>query len=171
MPLAPPPGTRRGGSRNRDTLAVVAERAGRPGGSGPREPAAIIVDGANVMGSRADGWWRDRAAAAARLRDELAVLAASGTALLPAGMAPSAGPAYPEIVLVVEGAARGIGGAADGSRLHVVAAPGSGDDTIARLAAETPGQLLVVTADRELRRRSEAAGAQVIGPYWLLGQL
>ncbi|HXW47438.1 MAG TPA: NUDIX domain-containing protein, partial [Streptosporangiaceae bacterium] len=35
------------------------------------DPLTIIVDGANVVGSRPDGWWRDRAAAAARLRDAL----------------------------------------------------------------------------------------------------
>lgn len=134
-------------------------------------PATIIVDGANVVGARADGWWRDRRGAAARLRDDLAGLADRGTALLPAGMTDTPGRAYPEIVLVVEGAARPTTGPADGSRLRVVAAPGSGDDTIARLAAEMPGQRLVVTADRDLRRRSEAAGARVIGPYWLLAQL
>src|SRR5690348_1243771 len=39
---------------------------------------ALIVDGANVMGSRADGWWRDRAGAMARLHGELATLAAHG---------------------------------------------------------------------------------------------
>jgi hypothetical protein len=38
----------------------------------------LIVDGANVMGSRADGWWRDRAGAMARLHGELAALAARG---------------------------------------------------------------------------------------------
>lgn len=134
-------------------------------------PATIIVDGANVVGARADGWWRDRRGAAARLRDDLSRLADHGTALLPAGMAGSPGRAYPEIVLVVEGAARATAGPAGGSRLRVVAAPGSGDDTIARLAAEVAGPRLVVTADRDLRRRSEAAGAYVIGPYWLLSQL
>src|ERR1700752_44896 len=38
----------------------------------------LIVDGANVMGSRADGWWRDRAGAMARLHGELAALASRG---------------------------------------------------------------------------------------------
>ena len=149
----------------------MAERVEGAGRGRPAEPSTIIVDGANVMGARADGWWRDRAGAAGRLRDDLAVLAANGTALLPAQMTTSAGRAYPEIVMVVEGAARAIADQAGGPRLRVVAAPGSGDNTIARLAAETPGPRLVVTADRELRRRSEAAGARVIGPYWLLAQL
>jgi len=53
----------------------------------------------------------------------------------------------------------------------VTAAPGSGDDTIAELAATTGGPRLVVTADRELRGRVTGAGASVTGPRWLLGQL
>jgi len=39
----------------------------------------LIVDGANVVGSRPDGWWRDRAGAAHRLHDQLS------TADLPEG--------------------------------------------------------------------------------------
>jgi len=57
--------------------------------------------------------------------------------------------------------------------VRVVAARGEGDDEIAGLAGRLPGQRIVVTADRELRRRSEAAGAAVAGPRWLtrlLGQ-
>jgi rRNA-processing protein FCF1 len=53
----------------------------------------------------------------------------------------------------------------------VVAAPGSGDDTIAELAASVRGHRVVVTADRELRRRCVAAGATVTGPRWLLDRL
>jgi rRNA-processing protein FCF1 len=53
----------------------------------------------------------------------------------------------------------------------VVAAGGSGDDLIAELAAQLPGQRLVVTADRELRGRCITAGAAVTGPRWLLGML
>jgi hypothetical protein len=110
----------------------------------------LIVDGANVVGSVPDGWWRDRAGAAARLRDRLAAAVAAGTI-----------PAAVEVVLVVEGAARGID-QADGVR--VVAAPGSGDDEIARLARDSDGAGTVVTADRGLRERVSAAGAAVIGP-------
>jgi hypothetical protein len=55
--------------------------------------------------------------------------------------------------------------------VSVAAAGGSGDDLIARLAADLPGRRLVVTADRELRGRAQAAGAAVAGPRWLLGQL
>jgi 8-oxo-dGTP diphosphatase len=168
------------------------------------QPLAFVVDVANVMGSRPDGWWRDRAGAARRLRDQLAVLAASGVPALPETMrAPPLERWFPDFVLVVEGAARSIAAAhAEGSRgserggpsrgasppgsptppgppgmpggagrVRVVAAPGSGDDTIAELARDLPGRRLVVTADRELRDRCTAAGASVTGPGWLLGQL
>ncbi|MFG1804078.1 hypothetical protein ACGFI4_28420 [Micromonospora carbonacea] len=117
----------------------------------------LIVDAANVVGSRPDGWWRDRAGATARLRDALVPLADSG---VPPQLA---GPA--EVVLVVEGAARGVP-AVPGVR--VVAAPGSGDDTIVDLVGAAPGRRrLVVTADRELRSRVGALGAEVHGPRWL----
>jgi 8-oxo-dGTP diphosphatase len=140
----------------------------------------FVVDVANVMGSRPDGWWRDRAGAARRLRDQIAVLAADGVPALPEAMrAPPLERWFPDFVLVVEGAARGIAAAhAAGSepldergRVRVVAAPGSGDDTIAELAGDLPGRRLVVTADRQLRDRCTAAGASVTGPGWLLGQL
>jgi 8-oxo-dGTP diphosphatase len=148
------------------------------------QPLTIIVDVANVMGSRPDGWWRDRAGAARRLRDQLAGLAADGLPALPESMpAPVLERWFPEFVLVVEGAARSLAAAhATGARDHgaaeppdgrirVVAAPGSGDDTIAALAGDLEGRRLVVTADRQLRERCVAAGASVTGPSWLLGQL
>jgi 8-oxo-dGTP diphosphatase len=48
----------------------------------------MVVDVANVMGSRPDGWWRDRAGAAVRLYSELAALAASGRVTLPGDTSP-----------------------------------------------------------------------------------
>jgi 8-oxo-dGTP diphosphatase len=160
------------------------------------EPVTVIVDGANVMGARADGWWRDRAGAAVRLHDELAGLSARGVPSLPDGTTGAALDRwFPRLVLVVEGAARAAadrlaarsaseahrgqarpgdpesGDPESGDGVLVAIAPGSGDDTIAALAAETEGRRLVVTADRELRRRCERAGAAVTGPRWLLGLL
>ncbi len=134
-------------------------------------PLTVIVDVANVMGARADGWWRDRAGAAARLHDEIAALAERGVRALPDSVA---GPAlerwFPCFVLVLEGAARpALGTLPAARRVRAVAAGGSGDDLIASLAASTAGRRLVVTADRELRSRSAAAGAAVTGPRWLLG--
>jgi len=144
------------------------------------QPLSIIVDGANVMGSRPDGWWRDRAAAARRLRDQLIALAARGLGSLPESMhAPALDEWFPDYVLVVEGGARSVAAAHGGgkgqgwpaNRVWVLAARGSGDDTIAEAAREIQGCRLVVTADRELRERCLAAGASVTGPGWLLSRL
>ncbi|MEU7059744.1 NTP pyrophosphohydrolase [Streptomyces sp. NPDC046197] len=113
-------------------------------------PLLVIVDGANVVGSVPDGWWRDRKGAAERLRDRLA---ADGLPDLPREA---------EIVLVVEGAARGVDPVPG---VRVEAAAGSGDDRIVELveqAGERP--VLVVTADRELRQRVRTLGAEVTGP-------
>jgi hypothetical protein len=124
----------------------------------------LVVDAANVVGSRPDGWWRDRAGAAARLLGRLAAL--PGVAL--------AGPDGPftcsEVVAVVEGRARDVP-APDGVR--VVRAAGSGDDAIVEVAAGLAADgvpFLVVTADRGLRARLPAEAA-VAGPGWLLDQL
>jgi 8-oxo-dGTP diphosphatase len=136
----------------------------------------LVVDVANVMGARADGWWRDRAGAAARLRDEISELAVSGLT----GIAPY-DRCFPEVVFVVEGAAaRGLPDdgrtSAAGARrapLRVVRAKGSGDDAIVEVVrnAEPDAGVVVATADRELRSRCEALGASVMGPRTLLGQL
>jgi 8-oxo-dGTP diphosphatase len=137
------------------------------------QPLTIIVDAANVMGSRPDGWWRDRAAAAARLRDELAELAGRGVPELPASIrAPALERWFPCFVLVIEGAARQ-GAVTDGvpGPVRIVLAGGSGDDAIADLARDLAGRRLVVTADRQLRGRCLAAGASVTGPSWLTSQL
>jgi 8-oxo-dGTP diphosphatase len=186
----------------------------------------IVVDVANVMGSRPDGWWRDRAGAAVRLHAQIARLAASGRAILPPrgdrppGDDPGLSgdePGSPEVdapafVLVLEGAARaavsrlpsarpatddaaggtggtdGTGGTSgtDGTsatgavgapgppqpgEVRVVEARGSGDDAIVAVVRELPGRRVVVTADRELRARCVAAGAEILGPGWLLGLL
>ncbi|MFE9093574.1 NTP pyrophosphohydrolase [Streptomyces sp. NPDC007264] len=118
-------------------------------------PLLTIVDAANVVGSVPDGWWRDRKGAAERLRDRLA---ADG---VPGRRDPV------EIVLVVEGAARGV---ASVPGVRVETAPGSGDDRIVELVAAAGHRLcLVVTADRELRRRVTELGAQVAGPRAVRG--
>src|SRR5262249_31953006 len=129
-------------------------------------------EGANVMGSRADGWWHDRAGAMARLHGELAALAADGIARLPDGGGAALDRWYPRFVLVVEGKSRAALDRvpADGA-VQVVAAPGEGDDTIADLAARRPGWGFGAPADGELRRPCGPAGAAVTGPRWLTAQL
>ncbi|PBC60432.1 NTP pyrophosphohydrolase [Streptomyces sp. Tue6028] len=114
------------------------------------DPLLVIVDGANVVGSVPDGWWRDRRGAAERLRDRLAR----------DGLPGHGGPV--ELVLVVEGAAKAVESVPG---VRVVAAPGSGDDTVVGLVAgATDRTCLVVTADRELRGRVTALGAGTTGP-------
>jgi len=149
-------------------------------------PLTIIIDAANVMGSRPDGWWRDRAGAAQRLATEVEGLALAGVASLPESVrVPALERWFPRFVVVLEGAAavaardrdhipRRSGGQAPAPtepQVRIVRAAGSGDDEIARLAAEVAGPRLVVTADRELRARCETAGAFLVGPRWLLGLL
>jgi hypothetical protein len=115
----------------------------------------VIVDGANVVGSVPDGWWRDRPAAAVRLRDRLASVLASGLPDLP-------GPV--DVTLVVEGKAKDIPQADNG--VLVERAAGSGDDAITDLVRGVAAtrRTIVVTADRGLRQRVLALGAEVRGP-------
>jgi 8-oxo-dGTP diphosphatase len=141
---------------------------------GQFEPVGtVVVDVANVMGARADGWWRDRAGAALRLCQEVAVLASRE---VPADRLPAGLPAARHWVLVLEGRAKEAAQAcaelaAAQPGVRVVSASGSGDDTIVAEAESLRGACLVVTADRELRRRCAATGAVVIGPSWLLALL
>ena len=97
----------------------------------------LVVDAANVVGMVPDGWWRRRAEATELLRDAFEPLADTGLAGrdLPAELAWLASPAL-EVVLVVEGAAAGIGGSPS---VRVVPARGSGDDAIVNLVAEEGG--------------------------------
>ncbi|MEV7552435.1 NUDIX domain-containing protein [Amycolatopsis sp. NPDC089917] len=132
----------------------------------------LVVDGANVVGSRPDGWWRDRRGAAERLRDKLAALAETGFTdpALPGGDGWSW---WPKIVLVVEGKARGVETVPG---VDVVEADGEGDDKIVAVAREARAEgpddhVVVVTADRELRSRVEAVGASAFGPGTLLEHL
>ena len=119
--------------------------------------SVLVVDGANVVGTRPDGWWKDRAGAARTLHEQLMVADTS----------------YDEIVLVLEGAAKGGVGKGRDGHVRTVHAPGSGDDTIvaeARSAAERGGQVTVITADRVLRTRV-AQWADSASPMWLLDRL
>ncbi|MGC4932118.1 hypothetical protein ACLQ3C_00325 [Gordonia sp. DT30] len=113
----------------------------------------LVVDAANVVGSVPDGWWRDRRGATERLRDRLAPLATTG---LPGLSAPL------RVVLVCEGRARGVTSIVP---VSIVDAPGSGDDTIVDVVTRYRFRhVVVVTADRELRRRVKDLGADTLGP-------
>ena len=120
----------------------------------------LLVDVANVLGSRPDGWWRDRAGATTQLLAQLAGLVGRTVP------DPDGEPiAVDGVVAVVEGQARA---ATDPAGITVVRAHGSGDDAIAELAGRRP--VLVVTADRGLRARLPD-GTAVAGPGWLRAQL
>jgi hypothetical protein len=117
----------------------------------------LVVDAANVVGSVPDGWWRDRAGAAIRLRDRLLPITTSGLPDLPGPL---------EVVLVVEGKARDT---PPTQGVRVERAVRSGDDAIVDLVAaavteDGDRRVVVVTADRELRRRVTELGAGVLGP-------
>jgi hypothetical protein len=158
---------------------IVTDRELHPGfaAAWPRLRAALgepdtvlVVDAANVVGSRPDGWWKDRPGAATRLLERLAALAAAGASVDPVG----AGPLpvvrrWPRIVVVLEGEARA---AADAPGLEVARATGSGDDEIVAQAARFGGSsVTVVTADRGLIERVTALGAETTGPGRLLDLL
>lgn len=132
-----------------------------------RNPSYLVVDAANVVGSRPDGWWTDRRGATQRLVDGLSNLAGQGVDLSERGN--ESGRSWPTIVVVTEGQARGTGD--PGGRVQMVEAARDGDgallETVSRLAADT-SDIRVVTADRGLRSRVEELGASVAGPAWLL---
>jgi predicted RNA-binding protein with PIN domain len=118
----------------------------------------LIVDGANVVGARPDGWWKDRAGAARRLHEALLV----------------ADVGYDEVVLVLEGQAKGGVPAGRDAHVRTVHAPKDGDATIvaqARAAAERGGRVVVVTADRALDARVHGVGATTLSPTWLWDRL
>ncbi len=120
--------------------------------------SVLVVDAANVVGARPDGWWKDRAGAARRLHEELLV----------------ADIEYDDIVLVLEGQAKG--GVRAGRDAHVttVHAPRDGDSAIlaqARRAAGRADRVVVVTADRALDARVHGVGATTLSPTWLLDRL
>ncbi|MBX6169670.1 MAG: NUDIX domain-containing protein [Thermobispora bispora] len=137
-------------------------------------PVVVVLDMANIVGARAEhGWWKDRASAANRLLNELILLTGHGFGEMPEGV-PALTRWFPRVVAVLEGAA--VGAADPGpvtGDVTVVVADASGDDAIVEtVRGMRPWEtVLVVTADRGLRKRVTALGALVTGPRWLLKQL
>jgi hypothetical protein len=146
-----------------------------------------VIDVANVMGARADGWWRDRAGAALRLCREVIALAKSGDETAGAWVLVLEGQAREAVALLEHETSLAEGTTAPDDwvpptadeapapdatpPVRIVSAPGSGDDATVGAVAEAVAQdesCLVVTADRELRRRCEELNASVVGPGWLL---
>jgi len=117
----------------------------------------LVIDAANVIGSRPTGWWRDRPGAARRFTERVRATVVAGRL-------------DPPVTLVLEGQSRSGADESDVDGVAVVHARGEGDDAIAALA-EAHRDVVVVTADRALAERVRAADGTVVGPSWLLDQL
>jgi predicted RNA-binding protein with PIN domain len=113
------------------------------------DPVHWIVDGMNVIGTRPDGWWRDRDAAMARLVRELEDYAAESG----------------EDITVVFERNPGI----RSSLIEVAWAPKAGPDAadfeIARRVEQLSDRatIVVATSDRWLADRVSALGVAVVG--------
>jgi nicotinic acid mononucleotide adenylyltransferase/predicted RNA-binding protein with PIN domain len=138
---------------------LIAPEAHVGGAEGPRR---LVVDGNNVIGSRPDGWWRDRAGAARRLVADLDELVRH---------------TGDDVMVVFDG--RPGAGLAEGRHDHVRVAYArragrdAGDDRIVEEIAgdDAPSSLTVVTSDRALAQRARELGAQVDGAGALTREL
>jgi predicted RNA-binding protein with PIN domain len=105
-----------------------------------------LVDGMNVIGSRPDGWWRDRAGAKRGLVEALRTLAEAEGA---------------QLTVVFDGRPVRL---PDPRPIEVEFAPSADDAIVRRAAADSdPGTLTVVTSDAELAERVRACGPGVVG--------
>lgn len=110
----------------------------------PTSATRLIVDGMNLIGSRPDGWWRDRRGAMRRLVDALERV-----------------DDFARVVVVLDGKPFDLAGT---DRVEVRFATRRGrdaaDDDIAAMAGEGD---TVVTSDADLERRVRRNGASVVG--------
>lgn len=122
----------------------------------------LLVDGNNVMGSRPDGWWRDRPGAMRRLVAELQALAAR---------------TGDDLTIVFDGRPLPDLDEATYAGVRVAyarrAGRDAGDDRIVEEIRNDgdPTALVVVTSDRALAERARALGAQVEGAGSLTREL
>ena len=166
--VAPRPGVNVD-TRGVELLAIVDDigdvsstraRAGEHHLIAPGVRRRVIVDANNVIGSRPDGWWRDRAGASRRLVAELAELARrSGD----------------RVAIVFDG--KPLAGLEEGIHDGVLVAyarrggRNAADDRIVEEVAadRDPSSLTIVTSDRELGERVRALGARVEGAATIRG--
>jgi hypothetical protein len=109
----------------------------------------IVVDAMNVIGSRPDGWWRDRRGAVGRLVEQLERWAReSGEMVTVVLEGPSSPPLHSDAIEVAWAPRPG---------------PNSADGEIVRRLPEwlQQGEVTVVSSDRDLGRRARSLGARV----------
>jgi predicted RNA-binding protein with PIN domain len=110
-----------------------------------------LVDGMNVIGTRPDGWWRDRDGAMLRLVKLLEQWAAQEGEDVTVVFERAPSPPIRSTVIEIAHAPRPKADAAD-------------DEIVRRLKADPqPAAVRVVTSDRWLADRAEAVGATVEG--------
>jgi hypothetical protein len=118
----------------------------------------LLIDAANVIGSRPTGWWRDRPGAARAFVGRVRAAVDAGRIVEP-------------VVIVLEGAARGGMEVGVASGVTVVHASGSGDNALLEIAAHAASQVTLVSADRALCQQAEDLGAGVRRPGYLIHML
>jgi predicted RNA-binding protein with PIN domain len=108
-----------------------------------------IVDAMNVIGSRPDGWWKDRRQAIVRLVERLDRWAAAEGNRVTVVLEKPMSPPINSVVVEIAQAPR--------------AAADSADDEIVRLVRNDrrPQDITVVTSDRKLADRLRGIGASV----------
>jgi predicted RNA-binding protein with PIN domain len=109
----------------------------------------FVVDGMNVIGSRRDGWWRDRDAAMANLVDELERFSAASGDDVTVVFERAPRPPLRSTVITIEHAPKPKPDAADYKILELVK------------AHPAPTTLHVVTSDRWLADAARDAGATI----------
>jgi predicted RNA-binding protein with PIN domain len=107
-----------------------------------------IVDGMNVIGSRPDGWWRDRPGAMRSLAEELSEWADGR-----------------DVAVVFDGRPFDLQVPGVDVSFASRRGPNAADDDIVRMVAADadPSELTVVTSDADLSRRVRELGADVVG--------
>jgi hypothetical protein len=118
----------------------------------------LVIDAANVIGSRPDGWWRDRPGAARAFVERVRAAAATGRLAEP-------------VVVVLEGKSRGGVEPGEAEGVTVMHASGSGDDRLLAVVADAAVPVTLVSADRALCQRAESLGADIVRPRWLIDLL
>ncbi len=109
-----------------------------------------VVDAMNVIGSRPDGWWRDREGAIARLVGQVERWAGGGDE---------------RVTVMLEREPRR---AIEAERVEVAWASEGGANAADReILRRLPGwlaedEVVLVTSDRDLRDKARAAGAEVV---------